>query len=85
MIGWIISAAFQFHFTAPAIDVTDRRCPSYKMRCQLQPKKTKVTLYYQPQKAFYPPFIANKTEHFNFKNGCVIRVENVLPVTAKEE
>ena len=25
---------------------------------------------------FYPSFITNKTEHFSFKSGCVLRVEN---------
>ena len=45
MIGRIIAAAFQFRFMALAIDVVDRRDPSIEMRCQLQPKKTKVGLY----------------------------------------
>ena len=43
---WQISAAFQFHFMALAINVIDRRGPSNKMRHQLQPKKTKVRLHY---------------------------------------
>ena len=46
MIGLIISAVFQFRFMAFAVDVNDRRGPSYEMRCQLQPKKAKVMLYY---------------------------------------
>ena len=25
---------------------------------------------------FYPSFITNKTEHFSFQSGCVVRVEN---------
>ena len=29
-----------------AIDVIDRRGPSNEIHCRLQPKKTKVTLYY---------------------------------------
>ena len=34
------------HYTvAVAVDVIDRRGPSNEMRCQLQPKKTKVRLY----------------------------------------
>ena len=37
---------FSVLFLALAIDVIDRRGPSNKMHCQLQPKKTKVTLYY---------------------------------------
>ena len=46
MIGWIVSAAFQLYYMALAIDAVDRCDPSNKMSCQLQPKKTKVTLYY---------------------------------------
>ena len=38
-----ISAAFQLHFMAFAID---RHVPSNEMRRQLQPKKTKGKLYY---------------------------------------
>ena len=45
MIGSIIVATFQFRFMALAVDVIDRRGPSNEMCCQLQPKKTKVTLY----------------------------------------
>ena len=45
MIGRIIAAAFQFRFMALAIDVINRRDPSNKMHCQLQPKKTKVSLH----------------------------------------
>ena len=32
MIGWIIAAAFQFHFVALAVDVIDRRDPINEMR-----------------------------------------------------
>ena len=46
MIGWILSAAFQFHFMALAVDVIDMYGPSNEMRHQLQLKKNKVTLYY---------------------------------------
>ena len=63
---------------ALAINVIDRHGPSNKMRCQLQPKKTKLRLYYlfiKQQKTFYPSFIANKMEHFSFKSGCVVRAE----------
>ena len=42
MIGWIISAAFQFHFMALAINVIDRHGPSNEMRRQLQPKGNAV-------------------------------------------
>ena len=45
MIVWIIAAAFQFHFMAFAVDVIDRHGPSNEMHRQLQPKKTKETLY----------------------------------------
>ena len=45
MIGYIISAAFQFHFMALAVKVVDRRGPSNEMYCQLQLKKAKVRLY----------------------------------------
>ena len=46
MIGRIISAAFQFRFMALAVDVIDWHGPSNEMRRQLQPKKTKVRLYW---------------------------------------
>ena len=38
-------AAFQFRFMALVIDVINRHAPSYEMRRQLQPEKTKVRLY----------------------------------------
>ena len=44
--GLIITAAFQFHFMAPAVDFIDRRGPSNEIHRHLQPKETKVTLYY---------------------------------------
>ena len=28
------------------------------------------------QRAFYPPFISNNTEHCSFKSGYVIQVDN---------
>ena len=62
-----------------AADFIDRGDPSNEMRCQLQPKKTKVRLYKlfkSEQKTFYPSFITNKTECFSFKSGCIVRVEN---------
>ena len=76
MIGWIISAAFQFHFMTLAVNFIDRCGPSNKMRSQLWPKKTKVMLYYPfvKQKKFYQPFITYKTKRINFKNSCVIRM-----------
>ena len=40
------AAAFQFCFMALAVDVIDRNGPSNEMRRQLQPKETKVRLYY---------------------------------------
>ena len=43
----------------------DRGGLNNEMRHQLQPKKTKVMLYYpfyMQQKAFYPPFITSKME-----------------------
>ena len=69
MIGRIIGAAFQFRFLALAIHVIDRRDPSNEMRCQLQPKKTKV----RQHKMFYQPFI---TKRFSLKSGCVVCVVN---------
>ena len=78
MIGRIISAAFQFRFMALAVDVIDRHGPSKEMRHHLQPKKTKVTLYYLcilQQNMFYLSYITNKTECLSFKSGCVVRVE----------
>ena len=63
---------------ALAIDVIDRLGPSYKMCRHLQPKKTKVKLLlsvYITAKDAYLPF-TNKTEHFSFKSGYVLRVEN---------
>ena len=41
-------AAFQFGFMALAVDVIDRRAPSKEMHRQLQPKETKVRLYFLP-------------------------------------
>ena len=41
-----MSTAFQFCFMALAVDFIDRCGPSNKMHHQLQPKKTKVKLYY---------------------------------------
>ena len=64
---------------ALADNIIDRHGPSNEMHRQLQLKKDKVMLYYpfiQQQKAFYPPFIANKTKRFSFENGFVIRVKN---------
>ena len=63
---------------ALAVDVIDRRGPSNKMQCHLQPKKTKVTYhpFTQQQKTLYPPLITDKTKRFSFRSGCVIRVEN---------
>ena len=52
-----------------AVNVIDRRGPSNEMRHQLQ-SKNKV----RQQKKFYSSFISNKTEHINFKSGCVIQV-----------
>ena len=49
---------------AVAVDVIDRHGPSNEMRCQLQPKKTKVVLYYSfvyQQKIFYPPFLTRRS------------------------
>ena len=46
MIGWIIAAASQLRFMALAIDVIDRRGPSNEVHGQLQPKKTKLWLYW---------------------------------------
>ena len=72
-------AAFQFHFMALAINVMDRRGFNNEMRSQLQLKKNEVMLYYLfilQQKAFYLPFMPNKTERFSFKSGCVVLVEN---------
>ena len=37
--------AFQFCFMVLAVDVIGRCGPSNEMRCQSQPKKTKVRLY----------------------------------------
>ena len=46
MIGLIIIyGAFQLHFMALAVDVIDRCGPSNQIRCQLQAKMIKVTLY----------------------------------------
>ena len=73
-------AAFQLCFIALVVDVIDRRGPSNEIRRQLQPKKTKVRLYYPLtwyQKIFYPPFITNKTKHFSFKvSRSYVNVEN---------
>ena len=69
MIDCILPAAFQFCFMALAVDAMDRHGPDNEMRHQLQLKKTSVAV-------FYPSFLANKTERFSFKSGCVIRVEN---------
>ena len=73
-------AAFQFRFMNLAVNVIDRRGPSNEMHCQLQLKKAKVRLHvlaiYIAAKTFYLPFITNKTEHFSFKSGCVVQVEN---------
>ena len=48
------------------------------MRTQLQPKKTKVSLYIlaftMAAKELYALYTTNKTEHFSFKRGCVIQV-----------
>ena len=41
-----MAAAFQFRFMALAIDVIDRCDLSNETSCQLQPKKTKVRVYY---------------------------------------
>ena len=41
-----MAAAFQFSFMALPVNIIDRHGPSNEMRCQLQLKKTKVTLYY---------------------------------------
>ena len=41
----MIAAAFQIRFMVVDVDLVDRRCPSYEMRQQLQPKKTKVRLH----------------------------------------
>ena len=64
---------------ALAVDVINRRGPSNEIHHKLQLKKNKVTLYdpfIPQQKAFYQPFMTNKTEHFSFKSGCVVLVEN---------
>ena len=60
-----------------AVHVIDRRGSSNEMRLQLQPKKTKVRLYYLfilQQKTFQPPFITKKVECISFKSGCVVHV-----------
>ena len=62
---------------ALAVDVIERHGPNNEI-LPVTAKKTKVTLYYSltyiPAKGISP---ATKTEHFSFKNGCVIRVKNV--------
>ena len=35
-----------------------------------------VLAVYAAAKDVLPPSIANKTEHFSFKSGCVVQVEN---------
>ena len=63
-----------------AVDIINRRGPSNEIRRQLQPKKTKVTLYYclySSKICFtHPSLLRNKTKHFSFKSRCVIRVKN---------
>ena len=66
----MIVAAFMFRFMALAIDVIDRRGPSNTIRCQLQPKNPKIRRFSRPS------FNTSKTKHFNFKSGCVVRIEN---------
>ena len=63
---------------ALAIDFIDRRDPSNKMHCQLQPKKLRkgCTSSLYSSNPFYPSFIANKTKYSSFNSGCVIRVKN---------
>ena len=45
-IGRVITAAFQFHFMALAIDVIDRRGHSNEMLQRLQPNKTTILAVY---------------------------------------
>ena len=50
---WLkISAALQFQCMALAVDAIDRCGRSNEMRYQLQPKETKVTLYYNSKSDF---------------------------------
>ena len=59
---------------ALVVDVIDRSGLSNKMCSQLQPTKTKVTLYFPfiPAKGVFPLFITNKMECISFKSGCVV-------------
>ena len=63
---------------AHVVDTIDGHGPSNEKHRELQPMKTKVMLHILPvyiaEKSFYPLYIANMTEHFSFKSGCVIGV-----------
>ena len=53
------------------VDITDGRGLSNEVHCELQPKKSKVTLYLpfiSQYKAFNQLYITNKMECFSFKS-----------------
>ena len=82
MIVRIIVTAFQFHFMALAINIIDRHSPSNEMHRQLQPKKTKVRLYYpfiyMAAKEILAALHTNKTKRVSFKSECVVRMAKHL-------
>ena len=62
---------------ALAVDIMHEHGPSYKVRHQLQPKKTKVRLYLLlmlQQKVAYVLYITNKIE----RNRYIVRVAKHL-------
>ena len=67
-------AAFQFRFMVLAVDVIDRHGPSNEIRRQLQPKKTKVRLYY------VAVYIAAKDYVFTHPSLLTRRSASVLKV-----